>query len=258
MPRTKSAIPRPSAEQLRALYIEQQLGCPEIGCMFERDASTVRNWLLQAGIPTRPRGSDVRQHFKPGQRSAFSGRTHSAETRLKIGAKSKGRELPRGDDHWLRKVPPEQNPNWKGGATPERQAFYRSPEWKAACRAVWMRADACCERCRLNWRTVDRKTTPTFHVHHVWSFQIRETRANPALLVLLCRPCHLFVHSKANVTREFLPQDPEEVGHFPSLAFFNAMSEQELREWSDAAMGRHLRAMEAYRATGFIAVTATA
>jgi hypothetical protein len=54
---------------------------------------------------------------------------------------------------------------------------------------------------------VDRKTTPKFHVHHVWSFQLRETRANPVLMVLLCRPCHLFVHSNANTTREFLPQD---------------------------------------------------
>jgi hypothetical protein len=170
-----------------------------------------RLWLIAAGIQTRGRGTDARQHFKPGKLSGFAGRNHRPESIAKIKAATlaDGR-VPylRDGAHWLAGAAPEDNPNWRGGLTPERQEFYRSPEWASACAAVWERADAHCQRCGLYWRTVDRKTTPTFHVHHVWSFQIRETRANPALMVLLCRPCHLFVHSKANTTREFLPQLP--------------------------------------------------
>ena len=210
MSATLSAIPRPSDQDLRALYVDQQLGCPDIARRFERDAKTVHWWLQQAGIPTRARGSDPRPHFKAGERSAFAGRRHDAAARTRIGAASVGRQWAAGDTHWLRRAAPEDNPNWKGGATPERQAFYRTPEWKSACRAVWTRADACCERCTLDWRTVDRKTTPAFHVHHMVSFHVVALRAAPANLALLCRPCHRFVHSKANASGEFLALLPAE------------------------------------------------
>lgn len=215
MSKTASIIPRPPAEFLRSLYDHLQLGCPEIGRLFERDATTVLYWLRQAGIPTRPRGSDARQHFKRGQRSNFAGHRHSAESRARIGAKSVDRNWAAGDRHWLSGAAPEDNPSWKGGRTPERQEFYRSAEWKAACRAVWSRDNACCRNCGKDWRERD-DLEPPFHVHHVWSFQIRELRANTATLVLLCRQCHLWVHSKANTTRAWLPQEPDST-HFPEL-----------------------------------------
>lgn len=219
MPRTSSIIPRPPAAFLRALYIDQQLGCPDIGRLFERDAKTVLYWLRQAGIQTRPRGSDQRQHFrKGGDPRSFAGTKHSAETRLKIAASSAGRKpYLRDGQHWLRTVPADQNPNWKGGCTPERQEFYRTAEWKAACRAVWRRANACCERCDLDWRTVDRETEPTFHVHHIVSFQVKALRAVVSNLVLLCRPCHLWVHSNANAGREFLAPAESSLADFEAL-----------------------------------------
>lgn len=204
MSRPRHFIPRPPAEFLRALYQHLQLGCPEIGRLFERDSSTVRLWLLQDGTATRPRGSNPGPQFKPGQRTRL-GIRHTREARRKIGEASKGRQpYLRKGQHWLHSVGPQDNPNWKGGATPERQAFYRSPEWKAACCAVWSRADACCERCDLDHRTVNRQQQK-FHVHHIVSFAVAELRAEVSNLALLCRPCHLFVHSKANASREFLP-----------------------------------------------------
>lgn len=224
MSATKSTIPRPDAMQLRVLYVDRGLGCPEIGRIFGRDSKTVLWWLRQAGIPTRPRGSDTRQHFKSGQRSAFAGRKHTMEARKRIGAASAGRAWASGAAHWLYGAPPERNPNWKGGATPERQEFYRSPEWAAVVRYVWARDNACCRNCGKDWRTVDRATEPTFHIHHVWSFQIRETRLHPSLLVLLCRPCHLWVHSKANATGAWLPQEPDSP-HFPPFEDLQAMDQ---------------------------------
>lgn len=229
MPASKSTIPRPSAGVLRELYVEQRLGCPEIGRRFERDAKTVHWWLREAAIPTRSRGHDERQHFKLGHTSSI-GRIPSAETRAKIGAASVGRAWKRGNEHWLRNVPPEQNPNWKGGRTPERQEFYRSAEWRAAACFVWARDNGCCRNCGLDWNSVDRATTATFHVHHVFSFQIRELRSNPDLLVLLCRPCHLWVHSNANVTRAWLPQEFDSTA-FPTLDDLDDFPPLDVGEW---------------------------
>lgn len=198
---------RPPSSMLWWLYVAEGLGCPDIGRIYQRDATTVRLWLVKSGIPTRPRGSDQRQWIKPGNQLCL-GRKRPRHERLAIREATMRRGgVPylRNGKHWLHTVPAEQNPNWKGGATPERQEFYRSPEWKAACVAVWKRADACCERCRLDFRTLDRRTA-RFHVHHIVSFAVRELRAVPSNLALLCRPCHLWVHSSANVERAFLKQ----------------------------------------------------
>lgn len=221
MSATHSTYPRPTAERLAHLYTVLQLGCPDIGWLYERDASTVRHWLLKAGIPTRGRGMNAAQWLKPGDPRSFAGTKHTDATRARISASSKGRKpYLRDGQHWLKTVPADQNPNWKGGATPERQEFYRSDEWKEAVKAVWQRDDACCQRCSLDWRTVDRDTTPTFHVHHRVSFAVRELRAVVSNLVLLCRPCHLWVHSNANTAFDFLEaEEPnKEVSHDPAIA----------------------------------------
>lgn len=205
MSATKSTHQRPTAEHLAMLYTGMELGCPDIGWLYERDPTTVRHWLVRAGIPTRARGSDPAQWFKRGgDARSFSGTKHSDGTKARISASSKGRKpYLRDGQHWLHTVDPDQNPNWKGGATPERQEFYRSTEWKRAVKAVWKREDACCQRCALDWRTVDRAATPTFHIHHIVSFAVRELRATVSNLALLCRPCHLWVHSKANANGDF-------------------------------------------------------
>jgi len=93
------------------------------------------------------------------------------------------------------------NPNWQGGIAPERQAFYSSREWKSACAEVWKRDNATCQRCGLRCK---KRSHGTFHIHHIVGFADKELRANPSNLVLLCRPCHHFVHSKENVSREYL------------------------------------------------------
>lgn len=45
----------------------------------------------------------------------------------------------------------------------------------------------------LDYRTVDRKTAK-FHIHHIVSFAITESRADPTNLLLLCSPCHMLTH----------------------------------------------------------------
>ena len=105
----------------------------------------------------------------------------------------------------------ELNPNWKGGITPERQAFYQSQEWKDACSFVWKRDGAKCQRCGLRR---DEQPDMPFHIHHVVSFAVPELRAANDNLVLLCEVCHQFVHSRKNKNGDFL----QEVGHTGSSA----------------------------------------
>lgn len=226
MSATKSMIPRPPGSMLWFLYIGAGMGCQEIGRLFERDGKTVFWWLRQAGIQTRLRGSNRTVWLKPGHRMNL-GRKCTREQRLATRAATMRRGgVPylRNGKHWLHTVPPEQNPNWKGGATPERQTFYRSPEWKTACVAVWARANACCERCGLDYRTVDRRGSARFHVHHIVSFAVRELRAEPSNLMLVCRPCHLWIHSSANIERQYLQQAEREAS-IP--AFFDLDTEEQ-------------------------------
>jgi 5-methylcytosine-specific restriction endonuclease McrA len=95
----------------------------------------------------------------------------------------------------------ELNPRWLGGVTPERQSFYTSKEWKAACSFVWKRDHATCRRCGIHR---DESKDIPFHIHHIVSFADKNLRADPSNLVLLCETCHQFVHSKRNTKNEFL------------------------------------------------------
>lgn len=96
----------------------------------------------------------------------------------------------------------ELSPQWRGGITFERQAFYSSREWKSVCVAVWARDKAVCQRCKLSKK--ESRDMP-FHIHHIESFANKELRADVNNLVLLCEGCHHFIHSKRNVNHEYLP-----------------------------------------------------
>jgi len=91
------------------------------------------------------------------------------------------------------------NPNWKGGITPDRQNFYQSKEWIKAVKRLWKRDKAQCQKCGFK-----AKKHGELHAHHISGFKVRHLRCELSNLILLCMNCHSFVHSKANVNREFL------------------------------------------------------
>lgn len=192
-------------ELLRRLYIDEGLSCVDIGKRYGRDPKTIWVWAKRAGIPIRPRGSNTAVQFQPGQPSRFKGRSHTEEYRAKakVRAKADGR-VPylRNGEHWL-KTPGARPGMWKGGVTPERQAFYSSPEWKAVARLVWGRDKGVCRRCgSRNRRTNDQHQR--WHIHHIIGFSNVATRADPENLLLLCPKCHRWVHSNLNTTKEFI------------------------------------------------------
>jgi len=196
---------RSSPDELREMYVDQGLTANDIARLVGRDAKTIWSWLRAAGIETRSRGSYEAQRFKPGQSSAFKGMNHSPETKAAIRAASiaDGRvPYMRNGQHWLKGVTGAAHPLWKGGITPERQAFYSTDEWKEAVRDVWVR-DRACQRCGCR----PPRHGPRHqrgHVHHIVSFRVRELRLARSNLILLCAECHRWVHSRANETQEYI------------------------------------------------------
>lgn len=198
---------KPSAEWLRQKYLTERLTANDIARIVQRDPKRVWEWLRRAGIETRPRGgASSSGSFHPGQVSAFKGRSHTPERREAIrAARLADGRVPylRNGEHHMKGVTGPAHPNWKGGLTPERQAFYSTPEWKAAARAVWMRDQCTCQRCGCKPPRKGPKHNRG-HVHHIVTFQVRELRLDLDNLVLLCADCHRWVHSRANVLKELV------------------------------------------------------
>jgi hypothetical protein len=157
-------------------YVARQRSTGDIAAEFGTTDAAILFWLRKHGIPRR---------------------TVSEARKLKKWGAS-------GADNPMWNKRGELNPRWLGGITPERQSFYTSRAWKVACATVWKRDRARCRRCDL--RRDDALDMP-FHIHHIVSFADKALRADTSNLVLLCETCHQFVHSRENLTREYLQQE---------------------------------------------------
>jgi len=93
----------------------------------------------------------------------------------------------------------ELNPNWKGGITPERQGLYCSQEWADVVRLVWARDSGECQSCHAK-KTNDNE----FHLHHIVPFEVVELRCVLSNLILFCKKCHNWVHSRKNKKGEYI------------------------------------------------------
>ena len=180
-------------------YVVKRMNTTEIGKIVNRNPKSVWNWLKDFEIPTRPRGGKSSPgSFKKGNISPTSG-THRPEYIKEILRKARKDKpnLPHlcGGKHWLDGKLPEDHPNWNGGCTPERQVFYSSKQWKEIIPKVWHRDNATCQLCGM-MKKANRGVQ--FDIHHIVSFSNKSKRASLSNLVLLCRPCHLWVHSSKN------------------------------------------------------------
>lgn len=187
-------------------YITKKRTANEIAKDECRDAKTIWSWLKKFEIPTRPRGGKSSSgSFKKGE-SIWVGRKHKQSTKDKIRkARLKDGHVPylnKDGVHWLKGKSGNMHPCWKGGLTPERQKVYSSLEWVEAVKKVWERDNAICQNCGKHHNT--EKNRGNFHIHHIISFQHRPTRTDPDNLVLLCKKCHRWVHSKLNYQQKFI------------------------------------------------------
>lgn len=193
-------------------YAVEGFSANEIAKLVHRDAKRVWEWLKDYGIETRPRGHNYASNsafcfWEDNEfENPFQGRTHTEKSKAKMSESTKG-PAPwlRGEVHHLYGVTGPDNPSWKGGATPERQAFYASQEWKGAAKVVWKRDRATCQKCG-KYKGEHRNLQ--FDIHHIVGFaDSKELRAETSNLVLLCRTCHLWVHSNENTNQLFLRGD---------------------------------------------------
>ena len=195
-----------SREWLVEHYIDKKMDCVQIGKIVKRDPKSVWNWLKDFAIPTRKRGEGWSANFihGSGPNNAFYGKTHSEESRKRMSeiAKAQGR-VPYDPKvgSYMKGKRGESTTNWKGGISPERPAHYASDGWKKAVKEVWKRDNATCQRCKRHKSEI--RETP-FDIHHIVSFQNKELRSEVSNLVLLCEPCHYWVHSRKNKNREFI------------------------------------------------------
>ncbi len=178
-------------------YITLGVSANAIARDIGRDPKRVWEWIVDYGIPTRKRGHDTRQLFKNGP--GFKGKKHTEEFKQK---KREERLLDghvpylKNGIHWL-KHEGAISPNWKGGITPERQAFYSSLEWRSVAAKVRKRDGGKCVRCGVHIKG-------KMDIHHIHGFAIREQRAVLENLVTVCEPCHMWIHGPKNTKEEYL------------------------------------------------------
>lgn len=188
-------------------YVTEGMDCTQIAAIVGRDSKSVWNWLKGYGIETRKRGvASSATWRKAGTPSSFLGHKHTKETRKRLSeiAIADGRvPFDPAVGPPLKGKRGAEVPTWKGGVTPERQSLYSSIEWKAVVKEVWKRDNAACQRCGA--RSVKGVRVP-LDIHHIVSFACVELRAVLSNLSLLCEPCHYWVHSAANVDRQFIQE----------------------------------------------------
>jgi len=185
-------------------YITNKKSCDQIALEENRDSKTIWSWVKKFKIPTRKRGAESSGGtFKIGHKKGI-GRVHTVETKNKIrDARIKDGHVPylRNGVHWL-KGGGEKHPLWKGGISPERQSVYSSQDLVSSVKAVWKRDNATCQRCGKHHNT--KKNRGNFHIHHIVSFSVKETRTDINNLILFCKECHKWVHSKQNKNKLWL------------------------------------------------------
>lgn len=200
-----SMSPHLDPDWLRTKYIDEEMSTYDIAKIVGRDPKRIYQKLIDFGIPTRPRGLNLKgnDHWSriPGMDPSFLGKKHSESTKQKIReASCRPNPKLRGEGNGMFGRTGEQNPNYKGGSSPERQRLYSSGVFKSVIRRVYARDSYRCRRCG-SFGNGPRG----IHAHHVKSWAEHPgSRFDVDNLITLCRPCHAWVHSRSNDLREYL------------------------------------------------------
>lgn len=201
--------PHLDPEWLRQKYQAEGLSTYDIGKLVGRDPKRIYEKLRDFGIPTRPRGENLKgaDHYfrlggKPG---TFKGRKHTPETRRLLSVKAScPKPWIRGERNGMFGRCGPLNPNYKDGSSPERQRLCVSSRWKCVVRRVRKRDNDCCHRC-----AAPRSGPRSMHMHHVkpWAGN-PELRFEVSNVVSICRACHEWLHSNDNFNRHYLGSLP--------------------------------------------------
>jgi thymidylate synthase (FAD) len=160
------------AAWLFAEYVNSGRSASEIAAQFCVSEGAIHFWLRKHGIPRRSisEARALKRWGALGAANPMFGKTGPA------------------------------NPHYIDGSSPERQRLYARGAGRDFIKRVYARDGYRCVRC-----STPKGGPRSLHAHHV-----RPWAGNPALrfdddnAVTLCRPCHSWVHSKANIDREYL------------------------------------------------------
>lgn len=197
-------------EWLYQKYVVDGMSANAIAEIVKRDPKSVLEWLKGYGIETRPRGHNYQTNpdfcfWESGKDNPSKGKKHTPESIAKMSESSKGPSpWLRGEvNHWYGKRGPLSR-TWKGGVTPERQAFYGTIEWRRVAEQVWDRDKSTCQHCG---KCKSDHPKIRLDIHHIVGFDdSKELRACLDNLVLLCHSCHMWVHSKNNTDKKFIKE----------------------------------------------------
>ena len=153
-------------------YLDKHRSAAEIAVQFRVTDGAILYWLCKHEIRRRTttEARQVKKWVVRGSANGMSGR---------CGAK---------------------NPRWIDGSSPERQRLYAQTFWKELIRVVYARDDYKCQRCRAGHTQKNR-----LHAHHIkpWAGN-QDARFDLENIKTLCGACHAWVHSKQNVSHEYI------------------------------------------------------
>ena len=180
--RDAAALEREYIERGRSTYdIARWLGC---------NAKTVHSALRRHGIPTRPRGQNLKGDDNymrpPGVVNPFLGRRHTVDTRKLLSERARADEgravrmTGRANPMYGRRG--KDSPGWRGGCTPNYLQGRTRSELRQWRERVLARDG---HRCRICGRTDD------VEVHHLLPYlKYPDLRAVDDNGVVLCTWCH--------------------------------------------------------------------
>jgi hypothetical protein len=140
-----------------------------------------------------------------GEKHWLYGKHHKIESLEKMSEAKLGKHLSPGTEFKKGKHPSEttefrkgdvriiaeNNPNWKGGVTPENEKIRKSIEYRLWRESVFARDNFTCQECENRGGKL--------HAHHIKSFaDFPELRLAIDNGKTLCRECHLKVNKQQN------------------------------------------------------------
>jgi hypothetical protein len=153
----------------------------------------VRDWLFDEYITNKKSASEIAIEMKCTENNILYWlKKHNISTRNVSDVRKIKYWGSAGDKNPMFGKVKDQNPNWNGGHSPERQSQYARFAWKELAKSILKRDRYECKKCGEKHQRGHR-----LFVHHIkpWS-KYPDLRFNMDNLVTLCENCHRKEHGK--------------------------------------------------------------